>query len=162
MVLCMKKLLFLGLLVVGLFIVVSCAPGEGAIAGQATDLGNMDSTVRSCVESSESITVQTGGRINRDGVLTGARTVVQPDRCRGSTFFDYSCLTPTTQRLHQVRCDRTERCVNDIAQPCVLHCTDSDPLNDIAVRGEVTITQTGVATSDSCLAPSTRVPTGSV
>ena len=60
----MKKRLFLGLLVVGLFIVIGCLPpaaeegtlDESALAGQAIALGSQNTVVLSCTESGNTVT----------------------------------------------------------------------------------------------------------
>ena len=129
----MKKRLFLGLLVVGLFIVIGCLPpaaeegtlDESALAGQAIALGSQNTFVLSCTESGNTVTgtVRSSSRGSTRFNLT--------DNCvntRGGIVVgqDFSCASSTRRQVIRTQCTSGEVCLTG---RCVV-CTPSAEICD--------------------------------
>lgn len=126
----MKKILFLSLLLVGLFIVYGCVPSEEslpgeeqvALAGQAISLG-----CRTYIRGITSCTANVDGSISvTSGSGTRARTSILVDKCSvRAVANDYSCIpgnagSPSiSYRSCRTQCESAEDCVN--AQ-CISRC----------------------------------------
>ncbi len=172
-VLMMKKYRLIGLLVLAVVLVVSCAPKEGstetaldtaaeetpeeellgeeetdALAGQAINRGCRTRKVDSCTSKDDgSIVVELKGK-----------TKLYKANCRGSrNAYTYRCREGGKPAYEYCRtqCEAGERCSEGQCVAAVEQCSDTDPNDDPAVRGTVRNAVNGVGNrvaeiSDKC------------